>query len=134
MIKEPIISKELRELMSKNLKDYPYGMVCTGILSVSDPQNTIHTTFGGFQNKNELRDSLLSTTEIEKFSSLCNLFSNQEVINFMNELILLGDKEYENLSYIKKLQELSLIDRKNNRVSITGKGRIFILAIYSLIN
>jgi len=131
---EPRISKELRELMDKSLKDYPYGMVCTGTVAITEPQNTIHTTFGGFQNQNELRDSLLSTTRIEKFSRVCNIFSNQDAIHFMNKLILSGTQKFESAPYIQELKDLSLIETKDDQVLISGKGRIFILAIHSLIS
>lgn len=133
-MQEPKISKDLRNLMTENLKHYPQGMICTGFLARTKPHDTVHTTFGGFHNEEDFSNSLHNENVQKRFSNLCRIFSNQDNIHLMNDLILKGAQTIQDENLIESLIDLEMISITENKYEITAKGRIFILATYSIVS
>lgn len=133
-MQEPQISKDLRDLMNNNLKTYPYGMICTGFLSLSEPYNTVHTTFGGFNNLEDFSNSLSNDSAKSKFQTLCALFANKENLDLMIQLILNGPQNIENKELSMALLDHELIEAQEDKFVISAKGRSFVLATYSIVS
>lgn len=133
-MQEPKISKDLRNLMNENLDLYPQGMICTGLLARSKPHNIVHTTFGGFSNQEDFSSSLSNSEAQRNFSTLCDLFSDKQNIQLMNELILNGPRKIDNKNLTDSLINLEIIESYDDKFEITAKGRIFILATYSIVS
>ncbi|WP_417335150.1 hypothetical protein [Halobacteriovorax marinus] len=135
-MKEPNISIELRELMQKYEDQYPHGMICTGVHSPTTPHKTVHTTFGGFNSRDVLESSLANHQAIDNFLELIKVFSNKEIIQVMNKLIL-EDRAPKSLIQSETLDSLimhDLLQVEEEEVLITGKGRIFMLSIFSIVS